>query len=140
MQIVTGALVMGVLMFAAIAVIAVGAMDEGPAGRIVSMIAAGMAGIAFVAHLIVPGIVARQAVRHVNVDDTEDLYVVYRTKLIIGLALLEGAAFFCIVTYIIEQQWWTLGIAGGLALWMLIAFPSRHRVEQWIETQRMIGR
>jgi hypothetical protein len=57
--------------------------------------------------------------------------------MIVGLALLEGMAFFNIIACIIEHNWWSLAIAGCLALWMLMVFPSRNRVEQWIETQRM---
>jgi hypothetical protein len=37
----------------------------------------------------------------------------------------------------IEHNWWSLAIAGGVVAIMAVQFPTRTRVEQWIETQRM---
>ena len=76
-------------------------------------------------------------VQEIDVNDDMALYGVYRTKLILGLAMLEGMAFFNIVACIMEHNWWSLALAGCLIVWMLMAFPSQGRVERWIETQRM---
>lgn len=137
MQIITVALVSGVVIFSLIAVFVVGALKERPNGQLISLLAVGMSVFAFVGHLVVPRILVRQAVQNVNPDDAGALCGIYQTQMIVGLALLEGMAFFNIIACIIEHNWWSLAVAGCLVLWMLMAFPSRDRVEQWIETQRM---
>ncbi len=134
MQIITAALVLGVVVFAAIAVFVVGAMNEESSGVIVSAVGLVWSALAFVMHLVVPAIMTRQLSRGGN---REQLYGAYRAKTIVGLALLEGAAFFNIVALIIEHNWWSLAIAGGLVFWMLSAFPSTTKVEHWVETQLM---
>lgn len=134
-QIITGALVMGVVLFAGIAVLVVGALDDPADGVIVSGMGAAFAVVAFAMHLVVPSMIARQA----RTYDTMRLYGVYQQKTIIGLALLEGAAFFNIIALIIEHNWWSLAIAGGLVFWMLAMFPTRTRVDQWVETQQMLN-
>jgi len=137
MQIIAGALVSGVVFLGLVAVFAVGALNEPPSGQLISVMAAAMALFAFGTHLVVPRIVARQAVANVDPNDVTALCGVYQTQLIIGLAILEGMAFFNVITCIIEHNWWSLAVAGALVLWMLLAFPTRTRVAQWIETQRM---
>lgn len=136
MRIITGALVAGVVIFSLIVVFALGALDQPPTGQIISLVAAGMAIVMFVTHLVVPNIVASQALQQVDMNNDMELYGVYRTKMIIGEAMLEGMAFFNLIACTIEHNWWSLAIAGCLVLWMLMALPSRGRVEQWIETQR----
>ena len=53
--------------------------------------------------------------------------------MIVGLALLEGAAFFNIIAYMIAGHIWSLGIVAGLVVIMLLSFPTRGRVAFWIE-------
>lgn len=135
MQIIAASLVVGVVAFALIAVFVVGALDEPPESMLISAIAAGFAAVVFVLHLVIPPLVISQQARAAR---GEQLYGVYLTKMILGLALLEGAAFFNIVAALIEHNWWSLAIAGGLAFWMLALFPTRTRVDHWIETQQML--
>ncbi|MGD9857932.1 MAG: hypothetical protein AB7U20_23555 [Planctomycetaceae bacterium] len=137
LQIITGALVMGVVMFAAIAGLAAGALSGPPSGVIVSGVAVVLAAASFVMHLIVPPVIAKQAG---HATDTQGLYGVYQTKTIVGLAILEGAAFFNIVAAMIENNWWSLAIAGGLVFWMLALFPTQTRVAHWVEAQTMTRR
>jgi len=133
-QIITIALVMGVVTFAVIAVLFVGALQPPPDGRLISGLGAGFAVIAFVMHLVVPAMIARPQAQF---TDEKQLYGAYLGKTIIGPALLEGAAFFNIVALIIEHNWWSLAIAGGLVFWMLAMFPTRTRVDHWVETQQL---
>ena len=126
---------MGVLMFAGIAVVGVGALQEPPKSPLISLIGGGFAVVAFVLHLVVPALVAKQQIRTSGEDG---LHGVFQSKTIVGLALLEGAAFLNIVALIVEHNWWSLAIAGGLVFWMLAMFPTRTRVTQWIETQQML--
>jgi hypothetical protein len=69
-------------------------------------------------------------------EQERDCYI-YQMQLIIALAMLEGAAFLNLIACMIEHNWWSLAIAGGVVAIMAVQFPTRTRVEQWIETQRM---
>lgn len=60
----------------------------------------------------------------------------YQTRLIVRMALLEGAAFFALIAYLLEGQPLSLGLAGGLLFAMLGLFPTRAGIEAWVETQR----
>jgi hypothetical protein len=135
-QIITGALVMGVVLFAVVALLFVGALDDSADGVILSGMGAAFAVVAFVMHLVIPAQIARQQTR---TTEESQLYGVYVTKTIIGLALLEGAAFFNLVALIVEHNWWSLAIVGGLVFWMLAMWPTRTRVDHWVETQQMLN-
>jgi hypothetical protein len=135
-QIITIALVMGVVLFGVVALLFVGALDDPADGVILSGMGAGFAVLMFVMHLVIPAQIARQ---QAGTADESQLYGVYVTKTIVGLALLEGAAFFNLVALIVEHNWWSLAIAGGLVFWMLAMFPTRTRVDHWVETQQMLN-
>jgi hypothetical protein len=60
---------------------------------------------------------------------------VYTTKLIIACALLEGAAFFNIVSYFLERQSWNLLIGLVMLLMILAHFPTASRVSSWVEDE-----
>lgn len=137
MQIITIALVMGVVFFAGI-VVFIGGLNGPPTGQFMAILAAGFAAIMTVLHFVVPPIFARSAVDGISSKAEPTVWVgVFQTKTIIAMALLEGAAFFNLVCCIIEHNWWSMTIAGGLVAIMLIGFPTRSRVEHWIENQRM---
>ena len=139
MQIIAAGLVIGVVFFAII-VVAIGGLDQPTAGNTLAMMGAGIAGLMFVTHLVVPGIVAKSAAGQLQGKiDTEQWAGIYQMKLIIGMAMLEGAAFFNLVACMTEHNWWSMAVAGGLVLFMLIQFPNRSRVEQWMETQQLIS-
>jgi F0F1-type ATP synthase membrane subunit c/vacuolar-type H+-ATPase subunit K len=139
MQIVALAMPAGAVMFALVAWYLL-SRRGGPAlpdSQVVSLMAAGFAVMMFFAHLMVPEKAVRAARQRLDSADHDDWYGLYQTRLISALVLLEGAAFFNLVALIVEQQWWSLGIAGGLVLLMLNHFPTQTRVEHWIETQRL---
>ena len=135
MQIIAGALVMGVVTFGLVAVFIVGAFDEPADGFIISAIAAAFASGAFVMHLVVPGMMTASSRGDAAAADESSLYQIYQVRMIVGLAMLEGAAFFNIIATILEHNWWSLAIAGVLVLWMLAMFPTTTRVKHWVETQ-----
>lgn len=139
MQIIAAGLVIGVVFFAII-VVAIGGLNQPPVGNTLAMMGAGIAGLMFVAHLVVPGIVAKSAAgQSQGKIDTEQWAGIYQMKLIIGMAMLEGAAFINLVACMTEHNWWSMAVVGGLVLFMLIQFPNRSRVEQWMETQQLIS-
>ncbi len=133
-QIITGAMVGGVVTFAAIVVLALGALIDASNGLFISGAGAVFAGVAFVLHLVIPPLIAARQGRGA---DNQQLYGVYLMKTIIGLALLEGAAFFNLIACLVEHNWWSLAVAGGLVFWMLAMFPTRTKIEHWAETQQM---
>lgn len=137
MQVIAGALLLGVLTFAAIAVFLVqfGSMPLHDGHPIVSMIMAGFAFIQLIAAGVVPPLVGQ-----VSIGATiSDLIMTYRTRLILRYALCEGGCFANLVAYIVEGQWWTLAIVAALVFVLLTMFPTRTSLEHWIETQQMMS-
>jgi hypothetical protein len=63
------------------------------------------------------------------------LAVVYQTRTIIAAALLEGAAFFATIAYLIEHQRIALYVAIALALLILCQIPTPSRFESWLESE-----
>jgi hypothetical protein len=55
--------------------------------------------------------------------------------MIIGMALLEGAAFYQAIAYYVEGQPLALGLGCLLLLGLIVQFPTRSRVERWLENQ-----
>jgi len=150
MQIIVGALAVGIINFLLVVVFVIRPQAQGaPAGELLlTYLAVGGAVVAVIVSLIVP-IVLAGSMRKTMPDSSVDsktasakenaiilpLVQVYQTLLIIKCAILEGAAFFCLVTHMIERQTITLATAGVLLLVLLAQFPMRSRVEAWIESE-----
>lgn len=139
MQIIAGALIMGVVMFALITTLALGALNEAPTNTIIAYIGAVFAAVSVAVHLFVPEAMAAAALKASSNRDVETLCGIYQTRMIVALAMLEGAAFFNVVALIIAHTWWSLVIAGALLLLMLARIPTRTGVEHWIETQQLMS-
>jgi hypothetical protein len=56
----------------------------------------------------------------------------YQTKLIIGMAILEGAAFYNLIAYMMEGQQISLVMTGLLVAIMATKFPTRGGLENWL--------
>ncbi|WP_165229305.1 hypothetical protein [Aquisphaera insulae] len=69
--------------------------------------------------------------------DTPRLAILYQTQLIVGAALLEGAAFFACIAYMFERQPIALGVAVVLIAVMASRIPTRDRLAAWIDGQAM---
>lgn len=146
MQIITGALVMGAVMFGVVATMmalnrAAPNPNAPPPTPILTWLAAGMALMELGVRAVIPDLIARQAIARMqgSLDDSVQsqlrLATVYQTRLIIGMALCEGATFFALIAWLIEGDVLAIGTAGFLILVMLSAFPTRGRVESWIRDQ-----
>jgi hypothetical protein len=150
MQIIAGALAAGVVIFLAIVLFLTSQRAVGPAGdSFLTYIAAAYSLAAIMAWAIVPSVIGgrmRQSIVDRNASqwtmklanaaelgDALPLTSVYQTRLIVGCALLEGAAFFCLVAYLLEQQPMGLIIAGVLLLLLLSQVPTVPRLESWVE-------
>lgn len=70
-----------------------------------------------------------------NATDGDKLLFAFQTKTIIEGALLEGPAFFLLISYMTTGQWWVLGIVFALLAVMGLQFPTRDRAEEWVNRQ-----
>ena len=71
----------------------------------------------------------------VNMTNGDRLLFVFQQKTIVESAIVEGAAFFVIVSFLIAGQGWSLAVAGVLVLVNLFPFPTYDRVENWVRYQ-----
>ncbi len=143
MQIICGALMMGVLSFAFVVVM----IRFGKAGRppadfpMMAYMAAGMAAIMIITKLVITPLIVSAGLKQIaSLRPLEaltklDLYGVYQTRMIVGCALLEGAAFFNLISVITEGQVWTFGVVALLLALMAASFPTYERVDAWADEQ-----
>jgi hypothetical protein len=156
MQIIAAALPVGAVTACAIMAYLVyqnggqGMMQPQPGLPILSLLAAVLTVSNTVMALTLPVAQARAAVRRIasgawqpgagvaaNVYPTDSLKLlaVRQTTIIIAGALLEGAAFFCAIAYLLEGQIYVLtGIAVTVAL-MLANFPTAGGLRAWLDRQ-----
>lgn len=141
MQIIAAALIVGVLFFAGITVAQT--LDKPPGEPFLAYLAAGFAVMQVMLWGILPTVIScgacRQMRRTTDLEETgrtSALVGIYQTKMIVAMALLEGAAFFNLIAYLVCAYWWSLAVAGGLTVLMVTGFPTRFRVDSWIETQQ----
>lgn len=140
-QIIALALMMGIVFFGVVALFI--GMNKQPGDPAIAIIAAVFALFATVAAMFVPsrvaaGRTAQQAIGNIQSAETRErarLAVIYQTRMIITFALLEGAALFNLIAYIIAVQWWSFAIACGLLVMMALSFPTRQRIDGWIRLQ-----
>ena len=150
-QIICGALMMGVLMFTLVVCV----MRFGSAGQQVDQpadqpraeslllpgVAAAFAAILLVVRMVVlPSVVRdglKQTAARKPIEELRkiDLYGVYQTRMIVGCAMLEGAAFLNIIAFLMAGQIWTLGIVGLLLALMALMFPTIDKVDSWADEQ-----
>ena len=143
MQIIAGALMMGVITFLGVVLVITkgNVLGQGNPG-IVTMIAAGFAGLMIVNHLVIPSIITKARLNQIKSQDSDgqnselklaSLLGIYRMQLIITLAFLEGAAFFNLVSVMIEHHVISLIAAVVLLGLMAVRFPSRTKVLWWVQ-------
>jgi hypothetical protein len=70
-----------------------------------------------------------------NFTGGDQFLFVFQQKTIIESALVEGAAFFNLIAFLTEGQWWSLAVAGVLLAVLLVPFPTYDRVENWVRYQ-----
>jgi hypothetical protein len=152
MQIVAAALVMGSVMAMGIFLFIRNQPNAPPPQDIPVMLYVGAALSvgALVARLFLPDlIIAGQLSKRFTLPEREqpepqmiDRYVapwpaLYQMRLIICGALMEGVAFFWLITYFLTGELVSLGAALVFILILIVQIPTRGRVESWIETQQV---
>ncbi|QDT30997.1 hypothetical protein [Thalassoglobus polymorphus] len=141
-QLIAAALIVGVVAFCGVAFFAVGGMNVASDGTLVSAIMAAVTLPQIVMFFFVSAFVTEQVIdnqygrRSIPVTPENKPYQVMQMRTIIGFALLEGGCFMNIVAYILEKNWWSLGIVGTLVLFMLTNFPTKTRFKHYAESQQ----
>ena len=157
MRIIAGALIAGVLTFAGIASFVVfsqlpaaqpGGQPQNGSEIIMYLGLAGAVG-AVVMSFFVPNLIATAGVKGVakmaqdgTATGPKELFgrllSVAQVKMIIALALIEGAAFFNLIAFIITKSLIPPVVVGALLFVMAIHFPTKFKLARWLEDQQRL--
>ena len=143
MQIIAAALMIGVLSFLLVVLL----MTKGDVlglnnPSLITLIAAGFGFLMIVIHFVVPGVISNQQIGNSvaggqkGVDEEskkQQVLAIFQIQLIVGLALLEGAAFFNLIALMIGKSGFSLGVVVLLVCLMLMKFPTRDKVSFWVQ-------
>lgn len=153
MKILAGAMIAGVTFFLVIivAVLRSGKLfadDLWSVTDVLVILGLGMAAMLAVMSFLVPRLVAAGAIRQLGKPDPKErapegwegwspraprLLPVYQTSLILRLALLEGAAFFNLIVFMLKGNALALLAALVLIALMILSFPIESKIRDWIE-------
>jgi hypothetical protein len=144
MQIIAVALPLGVVSFFGVALyIVYGGGNPGPVAANRLPILTMMAGVFLLItgslSFVVPGIMTRTVLAQIagsgGQGDVVRLFGFKQTTMIVGMALLEGAAFFGLIAFIVERQPAVLAVPALALAGILLRFPTENSVRDWIEQQ-----
>ena len=156
MKILAGALLSGVGIFLVIVLVIVHGRNNGaglaPSGNlpIISIVAVLFFVLQGPLAFIVPGIMTGHGLRKIAtgawrtppgadpssfVTDNSKLVALRQSTLIVRLAILESAAFFGCIAYMLEGQVFVLSAVLVALFLMLASFPTFYRVRYWLELQ-----
>lgn len=154
MQIIAGALIVGVLSFAGVASFVVFRMPQAapPAARQNAtdvLMYLGLAGavLMVVASFSIPNLLANAMVKGIakmaqssTASGSKELFgrllMAAQTRMIVALALIEGAAFFNLVAFIVTRSLIPPAVVAGLLAVMAIHFPTKIKLARWLEEQQ----
>ena len=143
MQIIAFALMMGVLIFMGITLVITQAQFNGPV-EIMTMIGLGFAGLMAVNHVVIPKIIVATQLNQFRATTSSEtasdqkvkrLIGIYRTGLILAMAMLEGAAFFNLIALMLDRSPASLAVVAVLIFMMAFQFPMTTRVTWWIHNE-----
>ncbi len=69
-------------------------------------------------------------------EEAGKLAMLFLTKTIIAGAIIEGAAFFLLIAYLIEGSFMALGVAVAMVVLLASHFPTAGSLISWIERQK----
>jgi hypothetical protein len=137
-QIITFALLQGTLVFGVIAAF-IGGGDFSGQPTILTWMGVGFAGLMAVNHILVPRLMTAAAFRNAAATDEQGrrdaALGAYRVQLIVAMALLESAAFFCLIAYIIDKSIYAFAAAAALLVLMAVRFPTASSMQFWVENR-----
>ena len=156
LQIIVAAMVAGCCAFMAVLLVVVGVPGNPPRTSDVAYVMLAVAAAMVLARVIVPRIVVAQARRKIREgtwtapksnlpaafgdtvwqnSDAGKLAIVLMTQTIVAAAILEGATFLLLVTYLIEHSPLCLGLAVVLLVALAAHFPTVSSCSTWIDEQ-----
>lgn len=139
-QIIVFALMAGVVVSAAIATVLAPNGPNDAGNQTLCGIYVALTAVTIATRFVVSPIVVKcqmnQLRKKLQSKDESDvktaLFGIFQMKTFIENALLEGAAFFCVVALLVTGAWWLLAIVGALLVLMAMMFPTKGRIEQFI--------
>lgn len=142
LRIIVGALIMGVVTFSVVAFVVHSGEEHDVEGwGFFSIAAIANTFFVFILRSVFSSLITRAAENKAEFQDIpqeerfEKLLGLFKTKTIIEAALPEGGAFLVLIVFMVEHQLWVLGLLVPLLGMMLLTFPSRHKVEHWVENK-----
>lgn len=116
--------------------------DEPGSSRMISSVAALVLVFNCIANVFLQVILIRAGmntmVKQDRSLDDEKLLNLRQTTLLVYLALIEGAAFLCCIALLLERQSFVIGLILGAIFIMIWQFPTKGRVERWMDRQRSL--
>jgi len=152
LQIIVGALIVGCLTFAGIAVFIAGQREPAGADQvedqfpIITAMALAFGGVALAAQLVIVPMLRKQARQQLAKQpeaaeaDATQLLISLQTTTIVGAAISEGACFFNLIAHLLEGSPYSLLMAGVLMLTIAMRFPTVNGVIDWLERQMRLVR
>lgn len=106
--------------------------------------ALGFGAVQLVLQAVLPNRQAAQGCREIGrgarfepyLDAVPSLWSVYQRRLLLGMGLLEGPVFFLMLAYLLEGEVSGFVVAGLFLVGIIAWFPTRGRVDSWVEQQR----
>jgi hypothetical protein len=152
-QIIAIAMPVGVTIFLAVTLVlrrgkgtfAAEPWDVSPPKNLISLLGLTMAAVVVILSFAIPQTmtagqrrIAAKAKKSGSVSPHESFSfaMMYMTGMIIGMALLEGGAFFNGICFLLEGHAPNLIVAAVLVLLILARFPTLNGIETWTEDQR----
>jgi hypothetical protein len=140
-QIIAAALVLGPLLFLIFAFFST--QGQAPGDPTVAYLGAGLAAALLCSSFVASTVIGSQKVRQLQAGGRQlsnlDFFQVLQTRVIVRAAMLEGAAFFCCIGYMMSQLWWSMATVLGLLAVMLFWFPTRSNFDAWVREQRELS-
>lgn len=140
------ALIMGVVTFGIIVILIGQNKEPGKGLPVITYLGMSLAALMLVLRMIIPNLIARnqfaQAMQEAREEEHQDeeqvlgtFYQIFMVRMIIGLALLEGAAMLNLVAMIIENQKLAFIPVVILLLVMIASMPTKSKLDGWIRNQ-----
>ena len=160
MQIISGALLFGLLVFLGVVFFLVeggeqpAAKEKASSPPILSIVSIAWLVVSGTLAFLVPGIITRTFLRQLaagrtgdsflakgnphfqNASETEKLLMIRQTTLIVSQAMLEGAGFLAAIAYLVERNQIGLFVGCAAAVLMIVKFPTAGRVRDWVHFQQ----
>jgi hypothetical protein len=116
-------------------------------GQILTWVLLAFAAISAVMYFLVPGLITSQRRRRIAATtapsgrdalaaDTGELAGLYQAQYIVGAATCEGPAFLAAIAYMLGKNPIALGVLCLLLAVLILRFPTRRRVADWIDRQQ----